>query len=177
MLEAICMITAAEEARTGLDLILPPAAELIGGALAFIVVLFLLGKFAFPRIREERARAARRPIQERPRGGGEDQERGPEEAERLQGAARRRPQRGQPHHRGSPPAGGAGPQGHRSPRPRRRPRDRGREPRSRSRPSASAPFRSCRPDRRSVDRAGREGRGPHRSMRRAQQRARRRLHQ
>ncbi len=41
-----------EEARTGLDLVLPEAAELLWGALAFLVVAFVLGKFAFPKIKE-----------------------------------------------------------------------------------------------------------------------------
>lgn len=46
------LLLAAEEERTGLDLVLPDAAELIGGALAFLVVFALLGKFVWPRISE-----------------------------------------------------------------------------------------------------------------------------
>lgn len=42
----------AEHEPSGLDLILPATPELIGGALAFLVVLFVLNKFAFPKIRE-----------------------------------------------------------------------------------------------------------------------------
>lgn len=41
-----------EETREGLDLILPPAAELFGGAIAFAVVVFALMKFALPKLRE-----------------------------------------------------------------------------------------------------------------------------
>lgn len=61
------MISAAEEARTGLDLVLPPAAELIGGALAFLIVAFLLGKFAWPRIEKtvrERESTVRNSLEE-----------------------------------------------------------------------------------------------------------------
>lgn len=46
------LILAAEaEERTGLDLVLPPVAELVGGLLAFLVVAVILMKFAFPAIR------------------------------------------------------------------------------------------------------------------------------
>jgi F-type H+-transporting ATPase subunit b len=41
-----------EETREGLDLILPEAAELFGGALAFLIVVLALMKFALPKIRE-----------------------------------------------------------------------------------------------------------------------------
>ncbi|CAN5764516.1 F0F1 ATP synthase subunit B [soil metagenome] len=41
-----------EETREGLDLILPPAAELFGGAIAFAIVVFALMKFALPKLRE-----------------------------------------------------------------------------------------------------------------------------
>lgn len=41
-----------EHAPEGIDLILPETAELLWGAVCFIVVLFLLTKFAFPKIRE-----------------------------------------------------------------------------------------------------------------------------
>ena len=46
------VLLAAEEERTGLDLVLPPMEELIGGLLAFLVVAILLGRLAWPRIRE-----------------------------------------------------------------------------------------------------------------------------
>jgi F-type H+-transporting ATPase subunit b len=39
-------------ARSGLDLILPATAELVWGAICFAVVVFLLTRFAFPRLRE-----------------------------------------------------------------------------------------------------------------------------
>jgi F-type H+-transporting ATPase subunit b len=45
------IILAQEEEPTGLDLVLPEPAELIGGALAFIVVFFVLSRVAFPKIR------------------------------------------------------------------------------------------------------------------------------
>lgn len=47
-------ILAAEEGAepTGLDLVLPEAAELVGGLLAFLVVAFVLMKFAFPSIQK-----------------------------------------------------------------------------------------------------------------------------
>ena len=45
-------ILAAEEEPTGLDLVLPDAAELLWGALAFLVVAFFLMKYAFPRIQQ-----------------------------------------------------------------------------------------------------------------------------
>lgn len=40
-----------EEARTGLDLVLPESAELIYATIAFAIVAFLLMKVAFPKIR------------------------------------------------------------------------------------------------------------------------------
>ena len=43
---------AEEHEPTGLDLVLPDTAELIYATLAFLVVLFLLKKFAWPKIRE-----------------------------------------------------------------------------------------------------------------------------
>ena len=44
--------TEAEHEPTGMDLILPEPAELIWGAVAFLIVLFVLNKFAFPKLRE-----------------------------------------------------------------------------------------------------------------------------
>ena len=46
------LLLAAEEERTGLDLVLPEPAELIGGALAFLVVAGILGWKVWPKIRE-----------------------------------------------------------------------------------------------------------------------------
>ena len=46
------LLLAAEEERTGLDLVLPEPAELIGGAVAFLVVAGLLGWKVWPKIRE-----------------------------------------------------------------------------------------------------------------------------
>jgi F-type H+-transporting ATPase subunit b len=46
------LLLAAEEERTGLDLVLPEPAELVGGALAFLVVAGLLGWKVWPRIRD-----------------------------------------------------------------------------------------------------------------------------
>lgn len=40
------------EEPEGLDLILPESAELIWGAISFAVVLFVLSRFAFPKLRE-----------------------------------------------------------------------------------------------------------------------------
>ncbi len=40
------------EEPTGMDLILPEPAELIWGAVAFLIVMFVLNKFAFPKLRE-----------------------------------------------------------------------------------------------------------------------------
>lgn len=40
------------EEPSGTDLILPAAEELIWGAIAFLAVLFILNKFAFPKLRE-----------------------------------------------------------------------------------------------------------------------------
>ena len=44
--------TEGEAEPSGTDLILPAIDELIWGAVAFIVVLFVLNKFAFPKLRE-----------------------------------------------------------------------------------------------------------------------------
>jgi F-type H+-transporting ATPase subunit b len=53
VLVAQSLVQAAEEGeRTGLDLILPPAPELIGGALAFAIVFYVLNRIAFPKLRE-----------------------------------------------------------------------------------------------------------------------------
>jgi F-type H+-transporting ATPase subunit b len=53
VLIAQSLTLAAEEGeRTGLDLILPPMAELVGGVLAFALVYFVLNRIAFPKIRE-----------------------------------------------------------------------------------------------------------------------------
>lgn len=49
MVEALTL--AAEEERTGLDLVLPEVAELIWGVVAFAVVAYVLMKFAWPSIR------------------------------------------------------------------------------------------------------------------------------
>jgi F-type H+-transporting ATPase subunit b len=49
--QLIILAQAEEEGRTGLDLVLPDMAELIGGALAFIVVFVVLSRIAFPKIR------------------------------------------------------------------------------------------------------------------------------
>ena len=49
------ILLAAEEGaeeRSGTDLILPAIDELIWGAVAFAIVLFVLNKFAFPKLRE-----------------------------------------------------------------------------------------------------------------------------
>ena len=76
----LSLTQAAEEERTGLDLVLPPVAELVGGVLAFVVVLLP---------REVRVPSDPRMIKAaggdpgRPRGGGEDQERGPEAERRY----------------------------------------------------------------------------------------------
>ena len=41
-----------EEERTGLDLVLPAPEELLWGAISFLVVAALLGKFVWPKIRD-----------------------------------------------------------------------------------------------------------------------------
>ena len=46
------LLLAAEEERTGLDLVLPEPAELVGGALAFLFVAVILGWKVWPKIRE-----------------------------------------------------------------------------------------------------------------------------
>lgn len=52
LLSAQQLLLAAEEEREGIDLVIPEPAELIGGTLAFLVVLFLLGRLVFPKIRD-----------------------------------------------------------------------------------------------------------------------------
>ena len=54
LLAAQNLLLAAEEAeeRTGLDLVLPEPAELIGGAAAFLVVALLLGWKVWPKVRD-----------------------------------------------------------------------------------------------------------------------------
>jgi len=52
-----------EEPRSGLDLILPEPAELLWGAICFALVLFLLSRYAFPRL-SEAVQARERTIQE-----------------------------------------------------------------------------------------------------------------
>ena len=44
--------TEGEEEPSGLDLVLPETAELLWGALCFLVVLFFLNKIAFPKLRQ-----------------------------------------------------------------------------------------------------------------------------
>lgn len=44
--------TGGEAEPSGTDLILPAIDELIWGAVAFVIVLFILNKFAFPKLRE-----------------------------------------------------------------------------------------------------------------------------
>ena len=46
------LLLAAEEERSGLDLILPDKAELLWGVILFALVLFVLNKFAFPAIKK-----------------------------------------------------------------------------------------------------------------------------
>lgn len=46
------VLAAVEEERSGTDLILPAIDELLWGAVAFALVLFVLNKFAFPKLRE-----------------------------------------------------------------------------------------------------------------------------
>jgi F-type H+-transporting ATPase subunit b len=46
------LLAAEEEERTGLDLVLPEPAELVGGALAFLFVAVILGWKVWPKIRE-----------------------------------------------------------------------------------------------------------------------------
>ena len=46
------LLAAEEEERTGLDLVLPEPAELVGGALAFLFVAGLLGWLVWPKIRD-----------------------------------------------------------------------------------------------------------------------------
>src|SRR5215210_7833835 len=43
---------AAEAEKSGKDLILPAADELIWGGIAFVLVLFILNKFAFPALKK-----------------------------------------------------------------------------------------------------------------------------
>jgi F-type H+-transporting ATPase subunit b len=46
------LLAQAEHEREGIDLILPATAELVWGAICFVIVTFVLMKFAFPRIRQ-----------------------------------------------------------------------------------------------------------------------------
>lgn len=46
------LLLAQEEESSGLDLILPATAELIWGAICFVLVAFILARFVFPRLRE-----------------------------------------------------------------------------------------------------------------------------
>ncbi|MGI8940776.1 MAG: F0F1 ATP synthase subunit B [Actinomycetota bacterium] len=52
MINQAVLFAAEEGERSGLDLVLPPLAEVVGGTIAFIVVLFVLTKVAFPKLRE-----------------------------------------------------------------------------------------------------------------------------
>jgi F-type H+-transporting ATPase subunit b len=49
---ANALLLAQEEEPSGVDLILPEAAELIWGAISFVIVLVVLTKVAFPKLRE-----------------------------------------------------------------------------------------------------------------------------
>jgi F-type H+-transporting ATPase subunit b len=71
------LLPLAQGERSGLDLILPATAELIWGAICFAVVVLLLTRFAFPRLREA-VEARERSIQE-----------ALEEAERSRGEAQK----------------------------------------------------------------------------------------
>ena len=68
MLVALSLAQAAEEERTGLDLILPPLAELVGGVLAFALVFFVLNRIAFLSPRNDQGSSGHDPG--KPRGGG-----------------------------------------------------------------------------------------------------------
>jgi F-type H+-transporting ATPase subunit b len=46
------LVIAAEEERSGIDLIIPDLAELIWGIVSFVIVFAVLNKFALPRIKE-----------------------------------------------------------------------------------------------------------------------------
>jgi F-type H+-transporting ATPase subunit b len=46
------LLLAAEEERSGIDLIIPDLAELIWGIVSFVIVFVVLNKYALPRIRE-----------------------------------------------------------------------------------------------------------------------------
>jgi F-type H+-transporting ATPase subunit b len=48
----LLMLAQEEEERSGIDLIIPDMAELIWGVVSFAIVLFLLTRFAFPKLRE-----------------------------------------------------------------------------------------------------------------------------
>ncbi|MEA2451566.1 MAG: F-type H+-transporting ATPase subunit b [Actinomycetota bacterium] len=52
MVLANILTFAAEAEKSGTDLILPAVDELIWGAVAFLIVLFVLNKFAFPKLKE-----------------------------------------------------------------------------------------------------------------------------
>jgi F-type H+-transporting ATPase subunit b len=73
------LLLAAEEERTGLDLVLPEPAELIGGAVAFLFVAGLLGWLVWPKIRE-----AVRKREEQIQGSLEDAEKAKADAQRAQ---------------------------------------------------------------------------------------------
>lgn len=49
---AIALLLAAEEEPSGIDLILPETAELLWGIVSFVVVLIVLNKIAFPKLKE-----------------------------------------------------------------------------------------------------------------------------
>jgi F-type H+-transporting ATPase subunit b len=51
-LASTALVFAAEEEPSGTDLVLPEAAELIWGAICFVVVMVVLTRIAFPRIRQ-----------------------------------------------------------------------------------------------------------------------------
>ena len=50
--QALLLAQEQEESREGLDLILPPMAELVGGVIAFAIVFVALMVFALPKLRE-----------------------------------------------------------------------------------------------------------------------------
>ncbi|MDX1657754.1 MAG: F0F1 ATP synthase subunit B [Nitriliruptorales bacterium] len=51
-MNAMLILAAEEGGQAGLSVILPAAAELVYGAIAFAIVYFVLAKYAFPRINE-----------------------------------------------------------------------------------------------------------------------------
>lgn len=78
MEHAGAVVLAASGGRSGIDLILPATAELIWGAICFVVVAFLLTRFAFPKLREA-VEAREKTIQDAL----EDTERSRNEAQKL----------------------------------------------------------------------------------------------